>query len=113
MDGHSNWNIGEVGAGVVSTVHSGSGVCNWEQRFSNGRHYKYWMAEIESSLDVLCPICGAQVGEVCELNTGTPRFQSHAERNWIAKDFALRRAGRELSQQVEAVENVGEVGAGV
>ena len=28
----------------------------------------------------VCPVCGAQPGERCEMNNGTPRFKSHRER---------------------------------
>jgi hypothetical protein len=44
------------------------------------------MAEIDLSLSYTCPVCGAAPQEKCELNTGAPRFSSHLERKWAAKD---------------------------
>jgi hypothetical protein len=44
------------------------------------------MAVLDKSLSFVCPICGAQPQEKCELNSGTPRFESHRERRDIAKD---------------------------
>jgi hypothetical protein len=37
-------------------------------------------------LDISCPICGAEPHEKCRLLTGLPRFESHVERKWIARD---------------------------
>jgi hypothetical protein len=42
------------------------------------------------SLNFSCPVCGAAPGEKCELNSGQPRYESHAERKWIAQDHNLR-----------------------
>jgi hypothetical protein len=39
-----------------------------------------------SSLDFVCPVCKAQPQEKCALSTGAPRFESHVERKWIARD---------------------------
>jgi hypothetical protein len=39
-----------------------------------------------STLDFVCPVCKAQPQEKCTLSTGFPRFESHVERKWIAKD---------------------------
>ena len=33
-----------------------------------------------------CPTCGAAVGEVCELNTGTPRTEPHRDRKLSAAE---------------------------
>jgi hypothetical protein len=49
--------------------------------------YKLRMAEVDISLNFECPNCGAAPREVCELNTGTPRFASHIERWDIAKKY--------------------------
>lgn len=49
--------------------------------------YKRRMAEADLSLNFDCPTCGAAPQEVCELNSGTPRFASHAERWDIAKEY--------------------------
>jgi hypothetical protein len=48
--------------------------------------YKNGMPAPDLSLNFNCPICGAAPQEKCELNSGTPRFQSHVERLDIAKD---------------------------
>jgi hypothetical protein len=37
-------------------------------------------------LSVRCPTCGAATGEVCELNTGTPRTEPHRDRKLSAAD---------------------------
>jgi hypothetical protein len=59
------------------------------------------MLHNDLSLNFTCPICAAAPDEKCELNSGTPRFESHTERMDIAKDYldrqkqsAERRAGR-------------------
>ena len=39
-----------------------------------------------STLDYVCPVCGARPGEPCNLTTGEPRFTPHMERKWIADD---------------------------
>jgi hypothetical protein len=44
------------------------------------------MSEIDLSLHYSCPVCGAAPLEQCELNSGTPRFESHIDRREIAKD---------------------------
>lgn len=49
------------------------------------------MAEFDSSLGVICPICGAGRREKCEMNSGTPRFESHLERRELARDRQLMR----------------------
>jgi hypothetical protein len=38
------------------------------------------------SLDFACPVCNVQPREKCLLLNGTPRFESHVERKWIARD---------------------------
>ena len=45
---------------------------------------------IDVSLDFVCRICGANPQERCELDSGTPRFESHVERWDIAKDHLNR-----------------------
>ena len=50
------------------------------------------MPPADLSLDFVCPICGAEPQEKCEMNSGTPRFSSHVERWDIANDY-LRRTG--------------------
>jgi hypothetical protein len=39
------------------------------------------------SLNFRCPVCAAQPDQKCVLMTGDPRFNSHAERGWIADDY--------------------------
>jgi hypothetical protein len=48
------------------------------------------MAKNDLSLKCRCPICGAAPQEVCELNTGAPRFESHIERGNLAKNYIPR-----------------------
>ena len=43
------------------------------------------------ALDVVCPICAARPRERCTASTGAARFESHAERKWIAKDHNPKR----------------------
>jgi hypothetical protein len=40
------------------------------------------------TLNFICPICSAKPQEECKLTTGAPRFDSHLERKWIAKDYS-------------------------
>ena len=49
--------------------------------------YKVIMAEADISLNFDCPTCGVGPREKCELNTGAPRFASHAARWDIAKQY--------------------------
>ena len=58
------------------------------------RMYKLRMAEADISLNFECPNCGAAPREVCELNTGTPRFASHIERWDIAKKYEQKAKSR-------------------
>lgn len=44
---------------------------------------------------VECPTCGAAVGEVCELNSGTPRFEPHRDRKLAAADAVEAKAAPE------------------
>jgi len=39
------------------------------------------MKASDPSLKLVCPVCGAQPQEVCEMNTGDLRFESHRERS--------------------------------
>jgi hypothetical protein len=48
------------------------------------------MATLCHSLDFVCPACGAQPKEKCQLIGGAPRFESHVERKYIAKDHVLK-----------------------
>ena len=45
---------------------------------------------IDASLDFVCPVCGANPRERCEMHSGAPRFESHVERWDIAKDHLNR-----------------------
>jgi hypothetical protein len=58
------------------------------------KRYKAEMAAKDKSLNFACPICGAQPQEKCELNSGTPRFESHRERRDTAKAESLRDKAR-------------------
>jgi len=40
------------------------------------------MEREDSSLDYICPICWAQVGEQREMNNGYLRFESHLQRGY-------------------------------
>jgi len=44
------------------------------------------MAAKDISLNFRCPICGVEPGELCEMQSGTPRLDSHVERWDIAQD---------------------------
>jgi len=44
-------------------------------------------------LSVPCATCGAAVGEVCELHTGTPRTEPHRERKLSAAEAAEAKSG--------------------
>jgi hypothetical protein len=62
------------------------------------------MARTNDSLNFDCPICGAVPQELCELNSGTPRFESHVERWEIAKDHMreqFRKAAASAGEQPE------------
>ena len=52
----------------------------------------------EQMAAVECPTCGAAIGEVCELNSGGPRFTPHRDRKLVAADIvdsqSERRAAR-------------------
>jgi hypothetical protein len=61
------------------------------------------MSKHHLALDFVCPICNAQPNNKCELTTGAFRFQSHAERKWIAQDHNL---GRSLSDPEPTQETV-------
>jgi len=45
------------------------------------------MAEADLSLNFDCPTCGAGPQEVCELNSGAPRFAPHIARWDIAREY--------------------------
>jgi rubredoxin len=44
------------------------------------------MPENEIPLNFKCPTCGAAPQEKCDLNSGSPHFQSHIERWNLAKE---------------------------
>jgi hypothetical protein len=56
---------------------------------------------IDASLDFVCPICGANPQERCEMLSGTPRFESHVERWNIAKDHLNRESRDPMEGLVE------------
>ena len=43
---------------------------------------------------VRCPTCGIAVGRRCELSTGQPRFEPHADRKLSAVEFVAGRSKR-------------------
>lgn len=59
-----------------------------------------FMLEFLDSLDVNCPVCGAAPMQRCKINYGSPRFESHIERGWIAASGHLRKAPK-LKEDVE------------
>ena len=48
-------------------------------------------------LSVPCPVCGAAAGERCVLNSGLPRFESHADRKFAAIEFIEKDSANSLS----------------
>ena len=42
------------------------------------------MREFVDSLNVHCPVCGAEPLIKCAMNSEFPRFESHIERGWLA-----------------------------
>jgi hypothetical protein len=44
-------------------------------------------------LAVPCTTCGAAVGEVCELNTGSPRTEPHRDRKLSAAEAVEKKIG--------------------
>jgi len=55
--------------------------------------------------DIACPICKAQHQKSCELLNGTPRFESHIERKWIAADLNHGRLLTEIVPISEVPQN--------
>jgi hypothetical protein len=51
------------------------------------------------SLDFACPVCNAQPREKCQLLNGKPRFESHVERKWIARDHVHEPALMDAMQE--------------
>jgi hypothetical protein len=45
-------------------------------------------------LAVPCTTCGAAVGEICELDTGTPRTEPHRDRKLSAAEAAEKEIGK-------------------
>jgi hypothetical protein len=55
-------------------------------------------------LSVRCPVCGAALGKVCELNSGAPRTEPHRDRKFSAADAVERKLRRRsLSSPLRAV----------
>lgn len=50
------------------------------------------MANDDLSLEVECPVCGAQELENCATWSGNFRSESHIERRWFARDHELKKA---------------------
>jgi hypothetical protein len=50
------------------------------------------MADQDLSLEVECPICGAQELQKCATLSGNFRSESHIERKWMARDRELKRS---------------------
>jgi len=48
----------------------------------------------EQILSVPCTICGAAIGEVCELNTGDPRTEPHRDRKLVAAEAVGKELGK-------------------
>ena len=44
-------------------------------------------------LSVPCATCGVPIGEVCVLNAGGPRTESHRDRKFCAADAAEKKIG--------------------
>jgi hypothetical protein len=44
-------------------------------------------------LAVPCTTCGAAIGEVCELNTGSPRTEPHRDRKLSAAEAVEKEGG--------------------
>ena len=44
----------------------------------------------------VCPVCGAQPGERCEMNNGTPRFKSHRERPVLDENKSVPQRGLDI-----------------
>jgi len=69
----------------------GGNARNWPS-FLTPHLYNFSMPEPYLALDFVCPVCGAKTQEKCKLTTGAPRFESHIERRYIAKDRNLKRS---------------------
>jgi hypothetical protein len=48
------------------------------------------MKASDPSLKLVCPVCGAQLGERCEMNNADLRFESHRERHRCGKMTAAK-----------------------
>lgn len=59
---------------------------------------------MDVSFEGVCPVCAAGVGEQCELNNGTLRFESHRERLFLAGDVRAS-AGQLALEMVHEVRN--------
>jgi uncharacterized membrane protein YqgA involved in biofilm formation len=46
-------------------------------------------------LSVLCTICGAAIGEVCELHSGAPRTEPHRDRKLSAAEAVEERTKKQ------------------
>jgi hypothetical protein len=61
------------------------------------------MKTSDPSLKFVCPVCGAQAQEVCEMNTGMPRFESHRERMHRLSSAMLSAEGEQHGKRTEAL----------
>jgi hypothetical protein len=50
------------------------------------------MKTSDLSLKFVCPVCGAQPKERCEMNSGAFRFESHRERKDRVRDCGSNRS---------------------
>jgi hypothetical protein len=69
-------------------------VCKKEQNFFLDSGKWILMREFLDSLAVSCPVCGAAPVQKCKINSGSPRFESHIERGWIAASGHIRKAAK-------------------
>jgi hypothetical protein len=49
---------------------------------------------LKQMLSVPCNICGAAIGEVCELHTGAPRTEPHRDRKLSAAEAVEKETGK-------------------
>ena len=66
-------------------------------RGSRTLHYVIVKAKeltLKQMLSVPCNICGAAIGEVCELHTGAPRTEPHRDRKLSAAEAVEKETGK-------------------